>query len=76
MQHIRGKITIFLLSFFFSNMMLNVNVIAAITLLLDKKDEEKENVRECSPWVRPWIARRESDGAFLHHLLRAGTRGC
>ena len=57
-------------------MMLNVNVIAAITLLLDKKDEEKENVRECSPWVRPWIARRESDGAFLHHLLRAGTRGC
>ena len=64
MQHIRGKITLFLLSFFFSNMMLNVHVIAAITLLLDEKDEEKENVRECSPLVRPWIARRESDGAF------------
>ena len=64
MQHIRGKITLFLLSFFLSNMMLNVHVIAAITLLLDEKDEEKENVRECSPWVRPWIARRESDGVF------------
>ena len=45
-------------------MMSNVQVIAAIALLLDDEDEEKENVQESSQWVRPWIARRKSDGAF------------
>ena len=64
MQQIGEKITLFLLSFFFSNMMSNVQVIAAIALLLDDEDEEKENVQECSQWVRPWIARRISDDAF------------
>ena len=64
MQQIGENITLFLLSFFFSNMMSNVQVIAAIALLLDDEDEEKENVQERSQWVRPWIARRKSDGAF------------
>ena len=45
-------------------MMSNVQVIAAIALLLDDEDEEKENVQECSQWVRPWTARRISDDAF------------
>ena len=45
-------------------MISNVQVIAAIALLLDGKDEEKENVQERSQWVRPWIARRKPDGAF------------
>ena len=45
LQQIGGKITLFLLSFFFSNMMLNVQVIAAIAHLLDDEDEEKENVK-------------------------------
>ena len=44
LQQIGEKITLFLLSFFFSNMMLNVQVIAAIAHLLDDEDEEKENV--------------------------------
>ena len=48
MQQIGEKITLFLLSFFFSNMMSNVQVIAAIALLLDDEDEEKENVQERS----------------------------
>ena len=74
MQQIGGKITLFLLSFFFSNM-LNVQVIAAIALLFDDEDEEKENVQERSQWVRPWITRRKSDGAFLH-IPRAEIRGC
>ena len=64
MQQIGEKITLFLLSFFFSNMMSNVQVIAAIALLLDDEDEEKENVQECTQWVRPWTARRISDDAF------------
>ena len=64
MQQIGEKTTLFLLSFFFSNMMSNVQVVAAIALLLDDEDEEKENVQERSQWVRPWIARRKSDGAF------------
>ena len=64
MQKIGEKMTLFLLSFFLSNMMSNVQVIAAIALLLDDEDEEKENVQERSQWVRPWIARRKSDGAF------------
>ena len=45
-------------------MMSNVQAIAAITLLLDDEDEEKENVQERSQWVRPWITRKKSDGAF------------
>ena len=44
--------------------MSNVQVIPAIDLLLDDEDEEKENVQERSQWVRPWIAKRKSDGAF------------
>ena len=32
-------------------MMSNVQVIAAIALLRDDEDEEKENVQECSQWV-------------------------
>ena len=64
MQQIGENITLFLLSFFFSNMMSNVQSIAAIALLLDDEDEEKENVQERSQWVRPWIARRKPDGAF------------
>ena len=64
MPQIGEKITLFLLSFFFSNMMSNVQAIAAITLLLDDEDEEKENVQERSQWVRPWITRKKSDGAF------------
>ena len=64
MQQIGEKITLFLLSFFFSNMMSDVQVITAIVLLLDGEDEEKENVQERSQWVWPWIARRKSDGAF------------
>ena len=44
--------------------MSNVQAIAAITLLLDDEDEEKENVQERSQWVRPWIARIKSDGAY------------
>ena len=44
--------------------MSNVQVIAAIALLLDDEDEEKENVQERSQWVRPWIARRKPDGSF------------
>ena len=64
MQQIGEKITLFLLSFFFSNLMSNVQVIAAIALLLDDEDEHKENVQERSQWVRPWIARRKPDGAF------------
>ena len=59
MQQIREKITLF-----FSNMMSNVQVIAAIALHLDDEYEEKENVQERSKRVRPWIARRKSDGAF------------
>ena len=39
MPQIGEKITLFLLSFFFSNMMSNVQVIAAIDLLRDDKDE-------------------------------------
>ena len=64
MQQIGEKITLFLLSLFFSNMMSNVQVITAIALLLDDEDEEKENVQERSQWVRPWIARRKPDGAI------------
>ena len=64
MQQIKEKITLFLLSFFFSNMMSNVQVIAVIALLLADEDEEKENVQERSQWVRPWIARRRPNGAF------------
>ena len=64
MPQIGEKITLFWLSFFFSNMMSNVQAIAAITLLLDDEDEEKENVQERSQWVRPWITRKKSDGAF------------
>ena len=64
MQQIGEKITLFLLSIFLSNMMSNVQVLAAIALLLDGEDEEKENVQERSQWVQPWIARRKSDGAF------------
>ena len=45
LQQIAEKITLFLLSFFFSNMMLDVRVIAAIAHLLDDEDEEKENVK-------------------------------
>ena len=45
MQQIGEKITLSLLCFFFSNMVSNVQVIAAIALLLDDEDEEKENVR-------------------------------
>ena len=44
--------------------MSNVQVIAALALLLDDEDEEKENIQERSQWVQPWIARRKSDGAF------------
>ena len=47
-QQIGGKITLFLLSFFFSNIMSNVQVIAAIILLLNDEDEQKENVQEHS----------------------------
>ena len=64
MQQIGEKITLFLLSFFFSSMMSNVQVISTIALLFDDEDEEKENVQECSQWVQPWIARRKHDGAF------------
>ena len=64
MQQIGEKFTLFLLSLFFSNMMSNVQIIAAIALLLDGKDEEKENVQERSQWVRPWMERRKSDEAF------------
>ena len=64
MQQIGGKITLFLLSFFFSSLMSNVQVIPAIDRLLDDEDEEKENVQERSQWVRPWIAKGKSDGAF------------
>ena len=60
----RGKNHSFLLSFFFSSMMSNVQVISAIALLLNDEDEEKENVQERSQWVQPWIARRKHDGAF------------
>ena len=63
MQQIGEKITLFLLSFFFSKMS-NVQVIADIALLLDDEDEEKKNVQEPSQWVRPWITRRKPDGAF------------
>ena len=45
-------------------MMSNVQVIAAIVLLLDEEDEDKENVQERSQWVRAWIARRKPSGAF------------
>ena len=45
-------------------MMSNVQVIAAIALVLDDEDEEKQNVQERSQWVRPWIARRKSARAF------------
>ena len=41
MQQIGEKITLFLLSFYFSNMMPNVQVIAAIALLLDNEDEKR-----------------------------------
>ena len=44
----RGKNHSFLLSFFFSSMMSNVQVISTIALLFDDEDEEKENVQECS----------------------------
>ena len=44
--------------------MSNVQVIAAIVLLLDEEDEDKENVQERSQWVRAWIARRKPSGAF------------
>ena len=64
MQQIGGKITLFLLCFLFSGMTSNVQVIPAIDLLLDDEDEEKENVQERSQWVRPWIAKGKSDGAF------------
>ena len=59
-------------------MMSNVQVIAAIALLLDDEDEEKENVQERSQWVRPWIARRKSDGAFytiFQELKQEDTEG-
>ena len=81
MQQIGVKITLFLLSFFFSNIMSNVQVIAAITLLLDDDDEEMENVQECSQWVLPWTARRKPDGVFstifqeLKHEGAEGFRG-
>ena len=81
MQQIGVKTTLFLLSFFFSNIMSNVQVIAAITLLLDDEDEEMENVQERSQWVLPWIARRKPDGAFytifqeLKHEGAEGFRG-
>ena len=45
-------------------MMSNVQVIAAIALLLDDEEKEKDNVKERSQWVRPWIARGKSDRAF------------
>ena len=64
MQQIEEKITLFLLSFFFSNMISNIQVIAAIALLLADENEEKENVQERSQLVRPLIARRKADGAF------------
>ena len=57
--------------------MSNVHVIAAIALLLDDEDEEKENVQECSQ-----IARRKSNGAFctLFQEMKQedaeGFRGC
>ena len=41
MQQIGEKITLFLLSFFFSNMMPNFQVIAAIAVLLDDEDEKR-----------------------------------
>ena len=41
MQQIGKKITLFLLSFFFSNIMPSVQVIAAIALLLDDEDEKR-----------------------------------
>ena len=61
--------------------MSNVQVIAAITLLLDDDDEEMENVQECSQWVLPWTARRKPDGVFstifqeLKHEGAEGFRG-
>ena len=63
-QQIGEKITLSLLYFVFSNMISNVQVISAIALLFGEEDEEKKNVQEHSQWIRPWIARRKSDGAF------------
>ena len=60
----RGENHSFLAFFFLFQQLSNVQVISAIALLLDDKDEEKENVQECSYWVQPWIARRKHDGAF------------
>ena len=76
-----GKNHPFLAFFFLFNIMSNVQVIAAITLLLDDEDEEMENVQERSQWVLPWIARRKPDGAFytifqeLKHEDAEGFRG-
>ena len=77
-QQIGEKITLLLLSFFFSNIMSNVQVIAAITLLLNDMGEEKENAQERSQWVRPWIAGRKHNGAFytiFQELKQADAEG-
>ena len=45
-------------------MLSNTQVIAAVALLLDDEEETEDNVRQRTVWVRPWMARRETDGAF------------
>ena len=47
----------------------NVEVIAAIALLLEDKYDEDENVQKRSQWAWPWLGRRKIDGAYFHFFF-------
>ena len=47
----------------------NVEVIAAIALLLEDKYDEDKNVQKRSQWVWPWLGSRKIDGAYFHFFF-------
>ena len=53
---------------FFTKMASRVQVIAAIALLPDD-EEENENNQERTQWIRPWLSKRQTEGAF-HTLFQ------
>ena len=63
--------------FLFLSMSSNVKAleaVAVIALLLDDNDEEKENLIKRSQWVRQWMSRRKTDGAF-HTIFQEVKEG-
>ena len=46
------------------NMALNKVVVASMALLLADEEEEKIKSKPRTMWIRPWMQRRRTDGAF------------